>query len=271
MQYRVVINQIKALEWGLNSQQAMLFAFVYECPSWCNAITHKGEVFYTLSKSKVVSELPLLTDKPDTVYRMLKALQKKGLVALSSTDSITLVRLTQKAAEWNRNTTDNWVGNKSDEGRKNFRGGSEKSPTNQYTSNPYTNNQDIDTRSIAKKTATDPARVEADPFDELWPCYPKREGSNPKNRARQNFNARLKEGHTVEVMAQGLARYAAFCQAKGQTGTGFVMQAQRFFGTALEFLNDWAVSQAGPSQRENDKDYWDRANNDQSWADDLGI
>ena len=28
MQYTVTINQVKALEWGLNSQQALLFAFV---------------------------------------------------------------------------------------------------------------------------------------------------------------------------------------------------------------------------------------------------
>ena len=27
----------------------------------------------------------------------------------------------------------------------------------------------------------------------------------------------------------------------------------------------------GPARRESEKDYWDRANNDQSWADDLGI
>lgn len=99
-----------------------------------------------------------------------------------------------------------------------------------------------DTRSIAKKTATNQASKKADPFDELWLHYPKREGSNPKNRAKQNFNARLKEGYTVEVMAAGLKRYIDFCKTKGQTGTGFVMQAQRFFGTALEFLNDWEVS-----------------------------
>ncbi len=93
---------------------------------------------------------------------------------------------------------------------------------------------------VAKKTAT--TREGDQQFDLAWQHYPKREGSNPKNRAKQNFNARLKEGYTAEAMAQGLARYAAFCQAKGQTGTGFVMQAQRFFGTSLEFLNDWEVS-----------------------------
>jgi hypothetical protein len=106
--------------------------------------------------------------------------------------------------------------------------------------NTETNNN---TRSIAKKTATDPAPGKLDQlFDQLWQHYPKREGSNPRKRASQNFNARLREGHTIQVMAEGLARYIEFCKAKGQVGTGFVMQAQRFFGTSLEFLNEWAVS-----------------------------
>lgn len=121
------------------------------------------------------------------------------------------------------------------------------------------------TRSIAKKTATNPAqpKPESNPdlFDELWQHYPKREGSNPKNRAKQNFNARIKEGHTPDVMAQGLKRYIEFCKAKGQTGTSFVMQAQRFFGTALEFLNDWAVSKSQIAQAQ------DRA---REWQDQYG-
>lgn len=115
---------------------------------------------------------------------------------------------------------------------------------NAEENNTNFNNTEVtkDNRSIAKKTATNQAREKADPFDELWPHYPKREGSNPKNRAKQNFNARLKEGHSAEVMAKGLKRYIDYCKAKGQVGTSFVMQAQRFFGTALEFTNDWQVA-----------------------------
>jgi DNA-binding PadR family transcriptional regulator len=165
MQFTVTINQVKALEWGLNAQQALLFAFVYECPSWAKPIETKDGDFYALSKAKVMEELPLLTDKPDTVYRLLKTLAGAGVIELSSTNSITLVRLTKKGREWNRkldgsekyptkkvaegrkkirSTSENIpskVGKKSEGGRKKIRDGSEKSPTNQETSNQGTNQE----------------------------------------------------------------------------------------------------------------------------------
>jgi hypothetical protein len=101
MQYTLSINQTKALEWGLNAQQALLFSFVYECPSWCKAVTKDDTVFSALSKQKIVDELPLLTDKIDTAYRLLKQLAAKGMIELSHTSSITLVRLTDLGKTWN--------------------------------------------------------------------------------------------------------------------------------------------------------------------------
>lgn len=163
MQFTVTINQAKALDWGLNAQQALLFAFVYECPSWAKLIKTDDGDFYALSKAKIVEELPLLTDKPDTAYRLLKAIAGAGLINLSSTNNITLVRLTAKGKEWNKKldgsekypTKKEKVGKKSDPApRKKIRAGSEKSPskvgkksepgsekspTNQDTSNQDTN------------------------------------------------------------------------------------------------------------------------------------
>lgn len=175
MQFTVTINQAKALEWGLNSQQALLFAFVYECPSWARLVQTPAGDFYALSKAKILEELPLLTDKPDTAYRLLKQIAAAGVIDLSSTATITLVRLTAKGQEWNRkldgsekyptqvgeksevgNSSEvgeksdagssekspTKIGKKSGVGRKKIRSGSEKSPTNQVTSNQGTN-QDI--------------------------------------------------------------------------------------------------------------------------------
>ncbi len=163
MQFTVTINQAKALDWGLNAQQALLFAFVYECPSWAKLVKTDDGDFYALSKAKIVEELPLLTDKPDTAYRLLKAIAGAGLINLSSTNNITLVQLTAKGKEWNKKldgsekypTKKEKVGKKSDPvPRKKIRArsekspskvgkksdpGSEKSPTNQDTSNQDTN------------------------------------------------------------------------------------------------------------------------------------
>ena len=156
MQYTVTINQVKALEWGLNSQQALLFAFVYGCPSWTKPIKTDDGIFFALSKAKIIEELPLLTDKPDTAYRMLKALEEAGLIELSSTSNITLFRLTEKAVEWNQKLdgSEKYPTPPKNKGRKNIRStsdkspikvgkkseqGSEKSPTNQDTNHQDTN------------------------------------------------------------------------------------------------------------------------------------
>nr|WP_231578087.1 helix-turn-helix domain-containing protein [Dickeya chrysanthemi] len=79
-------------------------------------------------------------------------------------------------------------------------------------------------------------------FELCWKAYPKREGSNPKNHAFKHFQARVKDGASPDDLLAGTRRYAAFCAAKGQVGTPYVMQAQRFYGTGKEFENSWEVS-----------------------------
>ena len=156
MEYTLTISQTKALEWGLNAQQALLFSFVYGCPSWARPVTTEDGVFFALSKAKIVEELPLLTDKPDTAYRLLKQLEAAGIIELSHTAGITLVRLTEKGKEWNKalDGSEKYPTKKAAAGRKKIRAtsekypskvgnksdaGSEKSPTNQGTSNQVTN------------------------------------------------------------------------------------------------------------------------------------
>lgn len=155
MQFTVLINQVKALEWGLNAQQAMLFSFIYQVPSWARPVPVDGKIFYALSKAKIVEELPLLTDKPDTAYRTLKALELVEIIELSNTSKITLVKLTEKGREWNtseKNPT--YLGKKSVPS-------SEKSPTNQITSNQITKDQ---------KPSCHP-QAEDIPFDEIVDTY----------------------------------------------------------------------------------------------------
>ncbi|KTC33743.1 phage replication protein [Pseudomonas sp. ABAC61] len=156
MQFTITINQVKALEWGLNSQQALLFAFLYGCPSWTKPVKTDDGIFFALSKAKIIEELPLLTDKPDTAYRMLKALDEAGLIELSSTSNITLFRLTEKAVEWNQKLdgSEKYPTPAENKGRKKIRStsdkspskvgkkseqGSEKNPTNQDTNHQGTN------------------------------------------------------------------------------------------------------------------------------------
>jgi len=135
MQFTVLINQTKALEWGMSAQQAMLFAFIYQVPSWARPVVVGQKTFYAISKAKIVEELPLLTDKPDTAYRILKALELIEVIELSSTSKITLIRITEKGRQWNRSdVSPSMIGNSSVVT-------SENPPTNQITNNQITNQE----------------------------------------------------------------------------------------------------------------------------------
>lgn len=170
MQFIVTVNQVKALEWGLNAQQAMLFSFIYSVPSWARPAVVDGKTYYMLSKEKITTELPLLTDKPDTAYRTLKALELVEVIELSSTPKITLVRLTEKGRTWN--TSENYpskVGKKSEVR-------SENSPTNQDTNNQDTN--------ILKNSCHQQA--EDVPVEEIFNTYERILPSKPRVRIRDD-------------------------------------------------------------------------------------
>lgn len=158
MQFILTVNQVKALEWGLNAQQALLFSFVYSAPSWAKSIIIEGKTFYMLSKAKIAEEIPLLTDKPDTAYRLLKALELVEVVELSSTSKITLVALTDKGRTWNTSEIyPSKVGNLSEVRSEIF-------PTNQDT-----NNQD--TKALKNPSSKKPDSAS---FDVFWKLYPKK-------------------------------------------------------------------------------------------------
>lgn len=201
MQYTLTISQTKALEWGLNAQQALLFSFVYECPSWANPITTDNGVFYALSKAKIVEELPLLTNKPDTAYRLLKQLEAAGIIELSHTAGITLVRLTEKGKEWNKalDGSEKYPSKKAAKGRKNIRGtsekspskvgkksdaGSEKSPTNQDTSNQGTNQDTSHSLPVAADAARGEGQLSAAPRVEIPSDMP-----GPKDPSCKTYKA----------------------------------------------------------------------------------
>lgn len=134
MRYSATINNVKAVDWGLNVQQAYLFVFFYELPSWAESIVKGGKTYFFASKNKAIKEMPLLTDKRDTMYRYYKQIEKKGLIEIIKVDGKDYVRLLPKAKEWNckSDTSDknpNDLGNKSEPT-------SDKNPTyNTYNKN----------------------------------------------------------------------------------------------------------------------------------------
>ncbi|MCK2042539.1 hypothetical protein KZO83_07535 [Chromohalobacter sp. TMW 2.2308] len=169
MQYLVAINQAKAVEWGLNAQQAMLFAFLHQVPTWADARQIDGHTYFNIGKGKICEELPLLTDKHDTAYRLMKQLAKLDLIVMTSCDNRTYMRLTEKGITWNRSAGSEkspTSGKKSQGSEKNPTSenypsgvgkisdlGSEKSPTNQDTNDHNSNTHSGAGESIFEQAA----------------------------------------------------------------------------------------------------------------------
>ena len=92
-------------------------------------------------------------------------------------------------------------------------------------------------RTEKPTTAGKPALPEG--FAEFWSTFPKRAGSNPKERAAKAWRARLADGHAVSEFIEGCARYAAFVRLTGKEGTEYVMQAATFLGPEKNFAEPW--------------------------------
>lgn len=209
MQYTLLVNQSKALEWGLNSQQAMLFSFVHQVPTWASSVQADGLTWFNLGKGKIVEELPLLTGKQDTAYRLLRQLSDAGVIAMCSMNNKTYIRLTEKGLEWNKSGENRGseknprAGKKSEQGRKKIRTGSDKSPTNHITNDQITS---INKPIGPSRHGDTPAKQAADDAFELFWLAGMRKAN--KKKARAAFDTALKaagQSATPKAFAESLA------------------------------------------------------------------
>jgi hypothetical protein len=111
--------------------------------------------------------------------------------------------------------------------------------------------EEVDTslRSVSRRTQAKPRtnlKGYTAEFEAVWASYPKRPG-NSKADAFKAWNARLTAGATVEQLADGTSRYAAYCDASDKTGTEYVKLAATFFGPGEHYLADWTVSEVKPT------------------------
>ena len=100
MKYYININQSKAVEWGLTSSEAIVFSWIYELSSWAEKIEYKNKIYYYGSKNKACEELPIISGKKDTIYRIFKSLQAKGLIDFVTLAKTDYLSLTNKGKEW---------------------------------------------------------------------------------------------------------------------------------------------------------------------------
>ena len=161
MRFTILINQIKAIEWGLNSQEALLFSFCYELHSWAESITIDNKTYYWYSKQKIIDELPILTNKPDTAYRLLNKLKKAGLIETISISNKNYLCITNKGKDWNSEDRKKIrpLEKYPKEVGKNSAEGSEKNPTDNIIKDNTTNISFADSEKSAGKTITHELRL----------------------------------------------------------------------------------------------------------------
>ncbi|WP_354467966.1 hypothetical protein [Marinobacterium sp. MBR-109] len=154
------------------------------------------------------------------------------------------------------------------------KGPSKRATTQEHNTIP--NGIDIYASSGDESASKRPAPKKSPPdypeeFEWIWQNRPRREGSDPKRKAFQACNARIKQGATWRELAEGMKRYNRFCEAKGILNTEFTKTMAVFFGPDEHFRNDWAVTTTaakamatGGKAKGPD---WD----DLDWANDLGV
>lgn len=149
MKYSSYINNTKAIEWNLSLSEAVIVDYIVSIVGdfWIKNFIIDGFTYWWISKTKIISDLPLLTDKEDTVYRLLKSLDSKGIIKYIKKDGKDLIAITAKASSWtvkqpesnseknpskmnNSEINPSELGNKSEKEQNN----SEKNPTYYKTS-----------------------------------------------------------------------------------------------------------------------------------------
>lgn len=113
--------------------------------------------------------------------------------------------------------------------------------------------------SISSASPPQPRKTvprETPPDPEWWLdfklAYPSRAGDQGWRRAQKAANARIAEGHTPTEFTEGARRYAAYCDAVGNSGTEYVKQAATFLGPDKPFLLPWTPP-ASKAQRKQDR------------------
>jgi hypothetical protein len=148
--YNIHLNMIKVQEWKISLSQATLFDLYSKSTSWATEIIHEGLTYYWCARTKVIQEIPVLTNKPDTVYRLTKELAAAGLIMYEKIQGKDCIRLTEKGKSWNSEKNPSKAQNSenypNDLGKKS-ENNSEKNPTYNTTS------KDNSTRDKEKKGA----------------------------------------------------------------------------------------------------------------------
>lgn len=95
------LDNVFILENNLSLQEGYLLEWILALPRWADNIVIGKKVYYFGSKTKACLDIPLLSKKPDTMYRYYKKLQEKGFIEVKKVEGKDYVFFTDKCFDWN--------------------------------------------------------------------------------------------------------------------------------------------------------------------------
>lgn len=100
MKFYINVNLVHVRYWELNKSEAFLFPYLYTLSSWAKEVIFEGSAYHWASKRKILEDMPILGDNADTIYRLIKGLEKKDLVKAIKIGKHDYIRITTKGSEW---------------------------------------------------------------------------------------------------------------------------------------------------------------------------
>ncbi len=97
----ITINQRFALENKIdNVNQAALYDYLIRYSPLFEGKLLKNEVYFVINKALISKEMSAFKLKPDTIYRHLKKLHKKGLIHYAICGRLNCIKFTEKSKEY---------------------------------------------------------------------------------------------------------------------------------------------------------------------------
>jgi len=100
LEFNIILDQERSMKWGLNTTQSYVFYYLTQATRW--AEIHNG--FMWVARQKIAEELPILKLKPDSVYRVLKELDRKGVIIYRKDGKKDIIKITKKGMIWGKST-----------------------------------------------------------------------------------------------------------------------------------------------------------------------
>lgn len=102
MTYSITINNVKALKWGISLPEAYLFDYLFQACAYRDKIQLEGRTYSFVSRTIVCKDIPIVSDKPDTIYRYYKRLNELGIIDYKHKKRKDLIWITPKGRTWQK-------------------------------------------------------------------------------------------------------------------------------------------------------------------------